>query len=241
MPDPSWLVPLYALSRLGLGEPEAAAAAIAELVEAVFGPFDPEKAEWWAAAGTSDLSPKDLRHLLAEAARDDDPLAFVLPFQDAKAMLARRMRWRWSSRRARALGHPTSLDGQTWASLSEIARSEVREALLELAAYEVRKVEHHRPKRHDLDTLLRELALIHAHHTGFLHDHMTVPHSPTSRFIQLADLVLTHLPLDASSQPWVNRNLWTPNALSERWRRIKAHERSGGDEDDGSAEDGSPS
>jgi hypothetical protein len=229
MPDTPLPVSPDTLIRFGFRESDASAAAqdIAELAEAIFGPFDPEVAEGWALSAAQDLSPADLRELLAEAATAPDPLAFLAPFQRARAMLERRMRWRWSSLRARALGHPADLRGQGWPALSEGARTEVREALRELSAFEDTRVPRHRPPREDLDTFLRELAVIYARHTDYPHHETRLNANPQSRFIELATVVLEGLPPWGDGQPRLSRNLRSVKGLASRWQRIKDHERTG--------------
>ena len=219
------------LARLGLREPDAAAWEIAELAEAIFGPFDPEVAAAWAAAGERDLGPADLRALLTEAAAAHDPLELLAPIPEARALLERRMRWRWSSGRARALGHPTSLQGRTWASLSQAARAEVREGLGDLAAYQGAQVRRHRPRRGDLDTFLVELARIYARHAARPVEPLAVPHSPQSRFIRLAGAVLEGLPRTADGAARVHPGLRTIRGLSSRWERWTAHATGRGEED----------
>jgi hypothetical protein len=229
MPDA--LLPVSPDTLLGFGfdvaTVEAAAQETAELAEAVFGPFDPEVAEGWALSAAQDLSPADLRELLAEAATAPDPLAFLAPFRRARAMLDRRMRWRWSSLRARALGHPPGLRGRIWFSLSEAARAEVRENLKELSDFEDTRVPRHRPRREDLDTFLRELARIYARYTHYPRHEIGLDSNPDSRFIELASRVLEGLPPMEDGQPRLSRNLRSVKGLASRWQRIKEHHQTG--------------
>jgi hypothetical protein len=237
MPDTSLPVSAADLLRFGFREStaEAAAQEITGLVQVVFGPFDPEAAEGWAASEEQDLGPADLRGALAAAAKADDPLAFLAVLPDARVLLERRMAWRWSSRRARALGHPTSLQDQTWSTLSEVARTEVRENLKELAAFANTRVLRHRPEREDLDTFLSELAEIYVVHAQQAGDRAVrarhrllrrtdVPHSPTSRFIRLADLILSRLSLPLADNDRLHPNWRSVRGLSERWKRRKEDE-----------------
>jgi hypothetical protein len=186
---------------------------------------------------------------LAEAVLAEDPLTFLAPHREALTLLRQTMRVRWSGRQARALWHPEDLRGQTWSSLSGVAQAEVRNALRGLAAFADTRVLRHRSPREDLDTFLRELAEIFVIHTGPEGDrrvragrplwHRTdVPHTPTSRFIQLAELVLAQLPPLPSGEARVHPNLRTARGLSERWKRIKLHEATGRDGLDDPDEDG---
>jgi hypothetical protein len=230
---------------------KAAAQEIAELAHAVFGPFDPEAAEVWALSEKEDLGPAELRQRLAEAAQAEDPLVFLAAYPDAQAMLERGMRLRWSSRRARDLGHPASLEGQTWSSLSEGARAEVKGALGELEAYADTQVLRYRAGRDDLDTFLSELAEIYVMHARQAEDrgvrarrplrHRTdVPHSPTSRFIQLANRVLSGIPRPLPDDLRLDPNLWTARSLSIRWKRRKEVEVFGRREKAPKSKDSSP-
>jgi hypothetical protein len=250
MPDPHPPLPADTLFRFGLRKATAEAAAqdIAELVDGIFGPFDPEVAEGWALSQAQDLGPAKLRQVLAEAVLAEDPLTFLAPHREALTVLRQAMRVRWSGRQARALGHPEDLRGQTWA-FSEGAQAEVRDALRQLSAFADTRVLRHRSPREDLDTFLRELAEIFVIHTGPEGDrrvragrplwHRTdVPHTPTSRFIQLAELVLAQLPPLPSGEARVHPNLRTTRGLSERWKRIKLHEATGRDGLDDPDEDG---
>jgi hypothetical protein len=251
---PDWPHPITAtdLLRFGFREEtaEAAALEIAELAHAIFGPFDPEAAEGWALSDAEDLGPADLRACLAEAARAEDPLAFLATIPDARALLERRMAWRWSTLQARSLGHPSSLRDQTWSTLSEVAQEEVREALKELAALEDARVLRHRPERGDLDTFLSELAgiyLVHVRQTGDraaragrqLRQRTDVPHSPTSRFIQLADLILSRLVLPLPDDLRLHPGWRSVRGLSDRWKRRKEEEVFGRRKRDSASEDGS--
>lgn len=241
------------LIRFGFGEATAdeAAQEIAELAHAIFGPFDLEAAEGWAQSEAQDLGPADLRACLMEAATAGDPLAFLAPISEARARLGRRMAWRWSTQRAQSLGHPASLEGQTWLTLSEAARDEVRGALRELAAYANTRVLRGRPERGDLDTFLSELAEIYVVHAQQAGDRAVrarhrllrrtdVPHSPTSRFIKLADLILSRISLPLADDDRLHPNWWNLRGLSDRWKRRKDEEVFGRREKDAASKDSGP-
>jgi hypothetical protein len=92
MPDTFLPVSPDTLTRFGLREPETAAQEIAELAEAIFGPFDPEVAKVWNMAAERKRGYADQSALLSEAGEAGDPLLFLADFPDARAMLHRRMR-----------------------------------------------------------------------------------------------------------------------------------------------------
>jgi hypothetical protein len=217
------------LIRFGFRESDAAVAAqeISELTEAIFGPFDPEVAEVWHAAAKRKRGHADQSTLLLDAAEARDPLEFLADFPDARALLHRRMRWRWSSLRAQVLGHPPDLHGQTWTSLSDTAREEVLEALRELAALERQHVRRGSGHRDDLDTFLRELAVIFARHTGYCWHEIGLSSYEDGDFIGLAEVILANLPRRENRKPRVHLSSRTASALSARWQGIKKHNQSG--------------
>lgn len=228
MPDIVLPVSPTTLARFGLREPEAAAQEIAELAEAIFGPFDPVEAEVWNAAGERKRDYADQSTLLSDAAEARDPLRFLDDFPDARAMLHRRMHSRWfSSLRARALDHPPDLKGQTWSSLSEAVRDEVRQALRDLAAFERQHVRRGTKQRAKLDTFLRELAVIYARYTDYSYHEIGLSSHMGGNFIGLAQAILAGLPRLENGRPRVHLSEQTAGALSKRWRNIKKHERTG--------------
>jgi hypothetical protein len=230
MPDTFLPVARAIVARFDLREPEAAAQEISELAEALFGPFDPELAAVWNAAGERKRNYADQSDLLSDAAEASDPLLFLDDFPDARATLHRRMRWRWvSSLRARALGHPPDLRGQTWLSLSEPAREEVREALRELSTFERQHVRRGTPQRAKLDTFLRELAVIYARTTDYPYHEIGLSSHIEGGFIGLAQAILAGLPRREDGTPRVHLTEQTAGALSARWQKIKKHERTGSD------------
>jgi hypothetical protein len=230
MPDSRLPVSPATLTRFGLREPETAAQEIAELAEAIFGPFDPEVAEVWNAAAERKRDHADQSALLFDAAAASDPLLFLADFPDACAMLHRRMRSRWfSSLRARALGHPPDLKGQTWSSLSEAARDEVRQALRELSGFERQHVRRGTPQRARLDTFLRELAVIYARYTDYPDHEMGLSSHIGGDFIGLAQTILAGLPRLENGKPRVHLTEQTAGALSNRWQSIRKHDRTGSD------------
>lgn len=252
MPDLPHPVSAVDLIRLGLNEAaaEAAAQEIAELVYAIFSPFDTVAEDVWAVVKAQDPDAATMRRILGDAAEAEDPLTVVAGHREAWAMLERHLRPRWSSPGRRRLGHPPELQGQTWASLSETAREEVREALRHLRGFWASRVRRNRPKREDLDTFLRELAEIFVVHSregdrasrarSPLWHRTDVPHSATSRFIQLGELVLEHLPPLPTGEHRIAIGERTARGLSERWERIKAHEATGWDESDEADEGSTP-
>jgi hypothetical protein len=228
MPDTFLPVSPDTLTRFGLREPETAAQEVAELAEAIFGPFDPEVAEVWHAAAERKRDYADQSTLLSDAAAASDPLRFLEDFPDARAMLHRRMRWRWfSSLRARALGHPPDLKGQTWSSLSDAAREEVRQALGELSTFERQHVRRGTPQRTKLDTFLRELAVVYARYTDYSYHEIGLSSHIDGSFIGLAQAILAGLPRLENGRPRVHLTAQTATALSTRWQKIKKHDRSG--------------
>lgn len=196
-----------------LSDPEAAACEISDLLEGVFGPFEPEAAMIWGLLDEKELSAQEMAALFREAAEAEDPLACLGERSNTvRAQLNAWMRMRWAARDARTAGHPSSLVGLTWSSLSDNAREMVREGLLHLARHEATWVRQGAPAKNRTDTVIDGLAEIYARYTGFTEHHQALPHAKRSHFVQFVLTILRpHLPLTELE----------PGAISKRWKRLK--------------------
>lgn len=208
------------LERIKFPRADDLACELYDLLDAVFGPSDPEAREVWRLLDEEELSRKEMRSFFRQAAEAENPLEFVSGDTTARARLNAHMRVRWSTREARRAGHPSSLAGASWASLSDSARLMVREGLLHLAAYEATQVRAGQPPKDRTDTALEGLAEIYARHALFGGSHWELPHSERSRFIQFAVRML---------QGHLHRTELEPGAIAKRWKRLKAAQRKGQD------------
>ncbi len=213
MPARPWPISPETLVRFRLSDPEAAAREISDLLEGVFGPFEPEAAMIWGLLDDEELSAQETATIFRAAAEADDPLACLGERSStARARLNAWMRMRWAARDARAAGHPSSLVGLTWSSLSDNAREMVREGLLHLARHEAAWVRKGAPAKNRTDTVIDGLAEIYARYTGFTEHHQALPHAKRSHFIQFVLTILgPHLPPTELE----------PGAISKRWKRFK--------------------
>ena len=213
MPARPWPISPETLVRFRLSDPEAAAREISDLLEGVFGPFEPEAAMIWGLLDEEELSAQEMAALSREAAEAEDPLACLGERSNTvRARLNAWMRMRWAARDARAAGHPSSLVGLTWSALSDGARKMVREGLLHLAIYNGAQVRRGQPRKNRTDTVLDGLAEIYARHTGFTEHHQALPHAERSHFVQFVrEILRPHLPLTELE----------PGAIGNRWKRLK--------------------
>lgn len=186
---------------------------ISDLLEGVFGPFESEAAMVWGLLDEEELSTREMAALFRDAAEAEDPLACLGERSStARARLNAWMRVRWAARAARAAGHPSSLVGLTWPSLSDSAREMVREGMLQLARHDAAWVRKGAPSKNRTDTVLDGLAEIFARHTGFTEHHQALPHATRSHFIQFVLMIL---------RPHLSLTELEPGAISKRWKRLK--------------------
>lgn len=148
------------LLPFGFSDPDAAAENVNGLLEAISGPADDLEREVWRMLAEEELAPRAMARFLRQAARAPDPLAYLDRGQAARGLVNARMRVQWSSRHARSSGHPTSLAGVAWSSLTDPARGMVREALLRLADYEDAVSRGTTCRKDRTDSVIRELAEI---------------------------------------------------------------------------------
>jgi len=201
--------------------PEKLSERLNEIATAILGPRcgagatddEKEEVEAWRDFSRNDPSHVDLAVVFEAALTSDDPLAEVRTLSDAWASLKARLRTKWSSRRARAAGRPTSLDGLVWSDLDEGARADVLDRIAHLARYHRSFVNSGAKQKTSIDTLLVELADFFADVIGSRADPMTLPASPNSHFIQFATAAIALCPdSDAPSL----------KTISLRWRSLKA-------------------
>ena|SRR5215211_8328169 len=158
--------------------------------------------------------------------RATNPLAEDLCVGEWRRALERKIALHWSrkARRQRRNALP-SLDLLGWDRLCKEEQSQIRAMCRDLEAYHRSFVQRERPTKDVLNTALQELAdkfvrYRDGDHTADYDDYepMGLPHSERSHFIQFCHLVLAPLSRPGGA---FDPSEVTPEALSERWVRLK--------------------
>jgi hypothetical protein len=145
-----------------------------------------------------------------------DPLDPAICTGELRSGLNRQVHARWSPRwRKEGRGERASLDAVTWASLSPGEQEEIRGMARHLEAWHGSHVRRGAPHKNVLDTLLEQLALIYAQHSGLEVGHHDLPYAPASRFLQFAALALA---------PFFAPHETSPVALARRLHRARTAE-----------------
>ncbi|MBA3325082.1 MAG: hypothetical protein H0T41_07425 [Rhodobacteraceae bacterium] len=153
----------------------------------------------WHEAADPGLDHKALALGYRRMAEAPDPLDPAVCTAELRLGLNRQLHLHWSSRwRREGRGEKASLAAVDWAALSAGEQEEIRGMARHLATWHGSHVRRGAPHKNVLDTLLEQLALIYAQHSGLKEGHHDLPYAPASRFLQFASLALA--PFFAASE-----------------------------------------
>ena len=215
------LGPRRTLRLLGGRGSRACAILEAELLSVIHGSGlahdGSEASGYWHEFRSAAPSHKQLAAGFKAMAQAPDPLAPSICTPDLWPELNARIRTRWAARwkREGRTSEP-SLRTVRWDTLSDAERGDIRAIAERLARYHQQFVRRGRPRKRDLDDVMRELADIFLRHTCSPSYWGELPYAEESWFIQFAVLAL---------EPAAMYFEVSADALSRRWERLVVEDR----------------
>jgi len=207
-----------AIERFGFIDPEDAVEDIEDLINNCIGDISTDKGKIWREFSPGRPDYKQNANSFLEASKAQNPLSSLASHRLLRTKLRSRLRTVWAGQTFRKNGFPPELADNNWEDLPDRVQISIKSELELLASREQAKVRRGRPQKNNLDALVQGLADIFASQTGYSWHIDSLPHALESRFIQFAFYVLDgHVGASECSEL----------ALARRWKRIKAHSKTG--------------
>jgi hypothetical protein len=176
------------------------------------GMADDETADgaWFRAEANKSINHAALTRQFAAIAKSRVPLDHPLCVGEVLKELAAAARLKWPG------GAPTDsgklVRGAAAILLSRCSAQEHRDIAKSRAQYHASFVRRQRPNKHQLDTLIEQLADTYATITAFRWHAHQLRHEPSSQFVQFCHLVL---------EPFFDASEVSQKAIANRWKRLK--------------------